>query len=81
MVLRLSWSPDGQYLVTAHAMNGKVPIAQIIERDGWTYDKDFVGHHMAITCVVSIILFYIVEVKIKSQCRANFDEIIQFMLL
>lgn len=53
-VLRLSWSPDGQYLVSAHAMNGGGPTAQIIERDGWTQDKDFVGHRKAVTCVVSI---------------------------
>lgn len=51
-VLRLSWSPDGQYLVSAHAMNGGGPTAQIIERDGWTQDKDFVGHRKAVTCVV-----------------------------
>lgn len=49
-VLRLSWSPDGQYLVSAHAMNNGVPTAQIIERDGWKCDKDFVGHRKAITC-------------------------------
>ncbi|KAJ8958968.1 hypothetical protein NQ314_006332 [Rhamnusium bicolor] len=40
-VLRLSWSPDGQYLVSAHAMNGGGPTAQIIEREGWRQDKDF----------------------------------------
>lgn len=51
-VLRLSWSPDGQYLVSAHAMNGGGSTAQIIERDGWTTDKDFVGHRKAVTCVV-----------------------------
>lgn len=28
-VLRLSWSPDGLYLVSAHAMNGGGPIAQV----------------------------------------------------
>ncbi|XP_034936574.1 protein HIRA homolog [Chelonus insularis] len=50
-VLRLSWSPDGQYLVSAHAMNGGGPTAQIIEREGWTRDKDFVGHRKAVTCV------------------------------
>ncbi|XP_072378444.1 protein HIRA isoform X1 [Diabrotica undecimpunctata] len=50
-VLRLSWSPDGQYLVSAHAMNGGGPTAQIIEREGWKFDKDFVGHRKAITCV------------------------------
>ncbi|XP_011629454.1 protein HIRA [Pogonomyrmex barbatus] len=53
-VLRLSWSPDGQYLVSAHAMNGGGPTAQIIERDGWTQDKDFVGHRKAVTCVSSL---------------------------
>ncbi|CAG0879920.1 unnamed protein product [Darwinula stevensoni] len=50
-VLRLSWSPDGQYLVSAHAMNNSAPTAQIIEREGWKMDKDFVGHRKAITCV------------------------------
>lgn len=53
-VLRLSWSPDGQYLVSAHAMNGGGPTAQIIERDGWKQDKDFVGHRKAVTCCVSL---------------------------
>ncbi|XP_054287675.1 protein HIRA homolog [Macrosteles quadrilineatus] len=51
LVLRLSWSPDGQYLVSAHAMNGSGPTAQIIERDGWRHDIDFVGHRKAVTCV------------------------------
>lgn len=51
-MLRMGWSPDGQYLVSAHAMNGGGPTAQIIEREGWVTDKDFVGHRKAITCVV-----------------------------
>lgn len=50
-ILRLSWSPDGQYLVSAHAMNGGGPTAQIIEREGWKCDTDFVGHRKAVTCV------------------------------
>lgn len=54
-VLRLSWSPDGQYLVSAHAMNGGGPTAQIIEREEWKTEKDFVGHRKAVTCVVRII--------------------------
>lgn len=33
-------------------MNGGGPTAQIIERDGWKCDKDFVGHRKAVTCVV-----------------------------
>ena len=50
-VLRLSWSPDGQYIVSAHAMNNSGPTAQIIERNGWKANLDFVGHRKAITCV------------------------------
>jgi hypothetical protein len=68
LVLRLGWSPDGQYLVTAHAMNGTVPTAQIVDRDGWTHDKDFVGHRMAVTCVVS----YTISVGLHFRC--NFQE-------
>ncbi|XP_035385434.1 protein HIRA [Electrophorus electricus] len=50
-VLRLSWSPDGQYVVSAHAMNNSGPTAQIIERDGWKTNMDFVGHRKAVTVV------------------------------
>ncbi|XP_039266238.2 protein HIRA-like isoform X1 [Styela clava] len=49
-VLRLDWSPDGGYLVSAHAMNNAGPTAQIIERSGWKTNMDFVGHRKAITC-------------------------------
>ncbi|KAG6438548.1 hypothetical protein O3G_MSEX000058 [Manduca sexta] len=57
-VLRLSWSPDGQYVLSAHAMNGGGPTAQVVERDGWRCDKDFVGHRKAVTCSVSILIFF-----------------------
>ncbi|KAL1422640.1 hypothetical protein MTO96_021854 [Rhipicephalus appendiculatus] len=50
-ILRLNWSPDGQYLVSAHAMNNAGPTAQIVERDNWRTNKDFVGHRKAVTCV------------------------------
>ncbi|KAH7958413.1 hypothetical protein HPB49_001382 [Dermacentor silvarum] len=50
-ILRLNWSPDGQYLVSAHAMNNAGPTAQIVERDTWRTNKDFVGHRKAVTCV------------------------------
>lgn len=54
-VLRLSWSPDGHYLVSAHAMNNSGPTAQIIEREGWKTNMDFVGHRKAVTVVVSLL--------------------------
>lgn len=61
-VLRLSWSPDGQYLVSAHAMNNSGPTAQIVERDGWRTNMDFVGHRKAVTVVVRKVL------KLKTSC-------------
>ena len=51
-VLRLGWSPDGNYVVSSHAMNNSGPVAQIIDRDGWQTNLDFVGHRKAITVVV-----------------------------
>ncbi|XP_037094219.1 LOW QUALITY PROTEIN: protein HIRA-like [Pollicipes pollicipes] len=50
-VLRCGWSPDGRYIVSAHAMNNGGPTAQIVDRNDWTTNKDFVGHKKAITCV------------------------------
>lgn len=50
-VLRLNWSPDGQTLVSAHAMNNAGSVAQLIERDGWRTQRDLVGHRKAVTCV------------------------------
>ncbi|KAI2799566.1 hypothetical protein RDWZM_007578 [Blomia tropicalis] len=50
-VLRLSWSPDGQFLVSAQAMNNCGSVAKIIERQDWSSEKDFAGHRKAIPCV------------------------------
>lgn len=54
-VLRLSWSPDGHFIVSAHAMNNRGPTAQIIEREGWKTSMDFVGHRKAVTVAVSFV--------------------------
>lgn len=50
-VLRLNWCPDGQFLVSAHAMNNLGSTAQIITREEWKTNKDFVGHRKAVTCL------------------------------
>lgn len=36
-------------------MNNSGPTAQIVERDGWKTNMDFVGHRKAVTVVVSIV--------------------------
>jgi protein HIRA/HIR1 len=52
-VLRLHWSPDGQLVISAHAINNGAPTAQVIERGNkWNTKLDFVGHRKAVTVVV-----------------------------
>ncbi|KAI8811781.1 WD40-repeat-containing domain protein [Cladochytrium replicatum] len=45
---RLSWSPEGSCLVTANGENGSVPVAPIVNRDGWTSEVSLVGHQAPI---------------------------------
>lgn len=49
-VLRLSWSPDGRFIVSAHSLNNDGPTAHIIERN-WKTGMDFVGHRKAVEVV------------------------------
>ena len=52
-VLRLSWSPDGKFIISAHALNNDGPTAQIIERGAeWKAGMDFVGHRKAVEVVL-----------------------------
>jgi protein HIRA/HIR1 len=51
-VLRLNWSPDGQLIISAHAINNGAPTAQVIDRGNkWNTKLDFVGHRKAVTAV------------------------------
>ena len=47
-LLRLSWSPDGRNIVTAHALNNAFPVSHIVDRNNWQSDKSLVGHQKAI---------------------------------
>ena len=47
-LLRLSWSPDGRNIVTAHSLNNEFPVSHIVDRNNWNSDKSFVGHKKAI---------------------------------
>ena len=50
-VLRLAWSPDGKYIVSAHAVNKGGPVAEIVQREDWKPGMDFVGHRKSIEVV------------------------------
>jgi len=71
-VLRLSWSPDGKYIVSAHALNNDGPTAQIIERGtDWKTGMDFVGHRKAVEVVLfNPHLFVMKENKDNHGCLA-----------
>jgi protein HIRA/HIR1 len=45
---RLSWSPDGQMLACAGAVNSKMPVAAIIERGKWVSTRELVGHRQPV---------------------------------
>lgn len=65
-VLRLGWSPDGQLVISAHAINNGAPTAQSIDRGNkWDTKLDFVGHRKAVTAVVSNLSYSIYEKKYK----------------
>ena len=46
---RLSWTPDGKFLLTANAMNGPVFVSSIVERYTWASDLALVGHEHAVS--------------------------------
>ena len=43
-----SWSPDGQFISSAHAFSGPNHVAMITARDSWRSVCDFVGHKLPI---------------------------------
>ncbi|KAK4047050.1 HIR complex subunit [Microbotryomycetes sp. JL221] len=43
-VTRLSWSPEGMYIVTPNSMNGPVFVAAVIERGTFKSPNSMVGH-------------------------------------
>lgn len=73
-VLRLSWSPEGQYLVSAQAMNNCGSVAKIIERQDWSFLRDFVGHRKAIPCArfnPNMFKFFLKSKKKRNQNEAE----------
>jgi len=67
-ILRLNWSPDGQLLISAHALNNGAPTAQVIDRGNkWSTKLDFVGHRKAVTTVVCILFIIETNTHLKFQ--------------
>ncbi|KPM43255.1 Protein HIR1 [Neonectria ditissima] len=74
---RCSWSPDGNHIAAANAVNGPVSSVAIIERSRWDSEINLIGHEAPTeVCMFSPRLFHTVQPDKDDTTNANGGQLV-----
>lgn len=74
---RCSWSPDGNHIAAANAVNGPVSSVAIIERTRWDSDINLIGHEAPTeVCMFSPRLFHTVKPGSREEGEPDNDQLV-----
>lgn len=74
---RCSWSPDGNHIAAANAVNGPVSSVAIIERTRWDSDINLIGHEAPTeVCMFSPRLFHTVKPGTREEGEPDNDQLV-----
>lgn len=74
---RCSWSPDGNHIAAANAVNGPVSSVAIIERTRWDSEINLIGHEAPTeVCIFSPRLFHTVKPDDNATTNGNDGQLV-----